>query len=53
MGQRMLELICIGSYPSQPTLFPLCILLMVNASLKYGINESSCGAFAGLGMILW
>jgi len=53
MGQRIMGLIATGSYPSQPTLFPLCILLMVNTSLEHGINASSCGAFANLGMLLW
>lgn len=40
------------SLQAQPTIFPLIIFLLVNASLKYGINSSSCDAFGGYGIIL-
>ena len=41
------------SFQVQPTMFPLIIFHMVRATLQHGINASSCGAFGGLGIILW
>jgi len=37
----------------QPTMFSLIIFHMVRATLKHGINATSCDAFGGFGMILW
>ena len=51
MGQRMLELAATSSFLVQPTMFPLIVFLLVQASLKYGINASSCDAFGGFGVI--
>ena len=53
MGQRMLDLAANISFIAQPSLYPLIIFQMVRASVKHGINASSCEAFAGYGIILW
>ena len=53
MGQKMLELAANISFIAQPSLYPLIIFQMVRASVKHGINASSCEAFAGYGIILW
>ena len=53
MGQRMLELACTSSFQVQPTMFPLIVFLLVRATLKYGINASSCDAFGSLSLLLW
>ncbi|KAL7527247.1 hypothetical protein ACHAXR_001864, partial [Thalassiosira sp. AJA248-18] len=52
MGQRMLELFQTSSYQCQPSIWPLGVFLLVRASIKHGINASSCDAFAMYGMIL-
>lgn len=51
MGQRMNELIVTASFQAQPTLFPLISFLLVKTSLRYGINASSCEAFATMGVV--
>ena len=53
MGQRILELLGTSSYRAAPTMFPLILFLMVRASIKHGINASSCDAFCGFGLLLW
>ena len=52
MGQRILELLEISCYQAQPMMFPLIIFLMIEATIKYGINASSCDAFTGFGVLL-
>jgi len=52
MGQRILEILLTCSYGCQMTMFPLLVFLMVNATLKHGINASSCDAFVSFGIIL-
>ncbi|KAL7537929.1 hypothetical protein ACHAXR_012069 [Thalassiosira sp. AJA248-18] len=52
MGQRMLELLNTASYIAQPTLMPLINFLMLRASIKHGINATSCDAFSGYGVLL-
>jgi len=38
---------------AQPTMYPLIVSAMIGATIKYGINASSCDAVAGYGMLLW
>ena len=52
-AQRMHELATNSSFIAQPSLFPLLVFLLMRASLKHGINASSCDAFGGYGVILW
>eukprot|EP00578_Thalassiosira_sp_NH16_P023676 CAMPEP_0181082736 /NCGR_PEP_ID=MMETSP1071-20121207/3781_1 /TAXON_ID=35127 /ORGANISM="Thalassiosira sp., Strain NH16" /LENGTH=743 /DNA_ID=CAMNT_0023164343 /DNA_START=105 /DNA_END=2336 /DNA_ORIENTATION=+ len=52
MGQRILELMEVSCYQAQPTMFALLVFLLMDTSLKYGINASSCDAFTGFGVIL-
>jgi len=52
MGQRMNEHLAISVYRVEPTMVPLIIFLMVTTSLKHGLNPSSSGAFASLGLLL-
>ena len=52
MGNRMLELLLTSYYQAQPTAFPLVNFLLVRASIKHGINASSCDAFGTFGIIL-
>eukprot|EP00985_Skeletonema_marinoi_P027532 scaffold22783_cov154-Skeletonema_marinoi.AAC.1 len=52
MGQRMNELLGICIFHVEPTMLPLIVFQMVTTSLKYGLNSSSCPAFAALGMLL-
>jgi len=52
MGQRMLELLLTSCYQVQPTLFPLLIFEIMNTTLEFGINASSCDAFTTFGILL-
>jgi len=52
MGQRILELMEISCYQAQPTMFALLVFLLMDTSLIYGINASTCDAFTGFGVIL-
>jgi len=52
MGQRVLELMEISCYQAQPTMFALLVFLLMDTSLIYGINASTCDAFTGFGVIL-
>lgn len=53
-GQRMLETLLVATYLSQDhnTMFPLVSFQIVRASLKYGINASSCDGFAVYAFLL-
>ena len=52
LGQRILEIIIPATFQAQPTLFPLIVFLLVRTSVKYGINSSSCDAFATYGLLM-
>ena len=52
MGQQMIDLMCSAAVFGQPTIYPLLVFLQVRTSIKYGINKSSCNAFATYGVLL-
>lgn len=43
---------CIFNLQAQPTMFALLVFLLMETSLIYGINASTCDAFTGYGVIL-
>jgi predicted ATPase len=52
MGQRMNDRLAKSVFHVEPTMLPLIIFHMVTTSLKHGLDPSSPGAFAGLGLLL-
>jgi len=52
MGQRMLETLLESTYTAKPSMYPLIVFLLVGSSVEYGINASSCDAFAAFGLLL-
>ena len=52
MGQRMLELLLTTTYQAQPSMYPLISFLLIRATIKYGVNASSCDAFSNYGLLL-
>lgn len=52
MGQKVLENLLVSSYQVQPTMYPLIVFQLVRTSIKYGLNATSCDAFATYGLLL-
>ena len=52
MGQKVLENLLVPSYQVQPTMFLLIVFQLARTSIKYGLNASSCDAFATYGCLL-
>jgi predicted ATPase len=51
LGIKLIQAMATAASQSQPTLLPLCSFANVNASVKYGISESSAEGFAGHGFV--
>lgn len=52
-GNRILELMSLSAEVAQPSIVPLISFILIQTSLKNGINASSCYAFASFGLVQW
>ena len=52
IGQQMYELLATSISEVEPTMVPINVFLMVKATLKHGLNPSSCFAFVCMGALL-
>jgi len=51
IGQKNLSNLATSIYTVQPTLYPVIVMLMTRASIKHGIDASSCDSFAMFGTL--
>ena len=49
--EQLFTYIIVTFLQDEPTMFPLIVFLMIEATLKYGINASSCDALSSFALL--